>query len=245
MSTDSQEKVVQAKAQAPFDDARADLIMLSSDEVPVHFYVSKFILSVASPVFADMFNIPSPAPKPDEKFQVVVLTEDSEALDLSLRHIYPIRPPKVAELRQIRILAEFARKYQVDTLEDHVVHYLTDAVDHDPVGVYAIAVTYGYKSVGAKAVKLSLKLPFSRLQSSHVQYAPAELYGELLMYHAACGEAASAVTSERNWFPSLDKIDGFIIVKREPWNEEGCSSCYTRDFIRPPDEPINPKSPFR
>ena len=240
MSTDLEEKV----AQAPFDDARADLIILSSDEVPVHFYVSKFILSVASPVFADMINIPSPAPKPDEKSQVVVLTENSEALDLSLRHIYPIRQPKVAELRQMRILAEFARKYQVDTLEDHVVHYLTDAVDRNPVGVYVIAVTYGYKSVGAKAAKSSLKLPFSRLLSPQVQYAPAELYGELLMYHAACGEAASAVTSERNWIPFLDQINGFIIVKSELSNEEGCSSCYTRDFIRPTDEvePLNPKT---
>jgi hypothetical protein len=106
-------------AEALFDDAWTDLILRSSDCqcVPVHLYVSKFILSVASPVFGDMVSIPSPAPKPDDKIQVVSLTEDSEALDLSLRHIYPVRPPIVAELCQIRILAEFARKYQVDTLE--------------------------------------------------------------------------------------------------------------------------------
>ena len=154
--------------EALFDDAWADLILRSSDCVPVHFYVSKFILSVASPVFGDTVSIPSPAPKPDDKIQVVALTEDSEALDFSLRNISPVRPPIVAELRQIRILAEFARKYQVDTLEHRVVRYLTDA----------IAITYGYKSVGAKAAaKLSLKVPFSSLLSPQVQYAPAEPYG--------------------------------------------------------------------
>ena len=31
-------------AEALFDDARADLILRSSDYVSVHFYVSKFIL---------------------------------------------------------------------------------------------------------------------------------------------------------------------------------------------------------
>jgi hypothetical protein len=84
------------------------------------------------------------------------------------------------------------------------VRYLTDRD--------AIAITYGYKSVGAKAAKLSLKVPFSSFLSP-VQYAPAEPYGEFLMYHAACGEAASAVTSERNWFPSLDQTEDFILVK--------------------------------
>ena len=172
MSTNLEAKMVEAL----FDDAWADLILRSSDCVPVHFYVSKFILSVASPVFGDMVSIPSPAPKPDDKIQVVALTEDSEALDLSLRHIYPVRPPIVAELCQIRILAEFARKYQVDTLEHHVVRYLTDA----------IAITYGYKSVGAKAAKLSLKVPFSSLLSPQVQYATAEPYGNssCTMLHA-------------------------------------------------------------
>jgi hypothetical protein len=53
--------------------------------------------SVASPVFGDIDSIPSPAPKPDDKIQVLALREDSEALDLSLRHIYPVRPPIVAE----------------------------------------------------------------------------------------------------------------------------------------------------
>jgi hypothetical protein len=222
-------------AQAPFDDARADLILQSSGHEPVHFHVSKFILSMASPVFADMFGIPSPpASQSRDEIQVVPLSEDSETLDLSLRHIYPMRPPRVTQLRQTRILAEFARKYQVDALERHVTHYLADAIDHDPVGVCIIAFTYGYKSIGSKATKLSLKLPFSRLRSPHVQYAPAELYGELLMYHAACGEAASAITSERDWFSGLSNFHDFIVVGSEVHMDERDHDCLTQDFIRMP-----------
>ena len=45
-------------AKAPFDDLQADLILQSSDKV--HFRVFKPILSIASPIFKDMFSIPSP-----------------------------------------------------------------------------------------------------------------------------------------------------------------------------------------
>ncbi|KAH9992394.1 hypothetical protein BJV77DRAFT_1109915 [Russula vinacea] len=49
-------------AQAPFDDAQADVILQSSDQV--HFQVFKNILSLASPIFADTFSFPSPPSKP-------------------------------------------------------------------------------------------------------------------------------------------------------------------------------------
>jgi hypothetical protein len=42
-------------AEAPFDDAQADLHLQSSDDV--HFRVYKNILSLASPTFTDMLSI--------------------------------------------------------------------------------------------------------------------------------------------------------------------------------------------
>ena len=220
-------------AQAPFDDARADLILQSSGHEPVHFRVSKFILSVASPIFADMFNIPPPpaSQSPHDEIQVVPVSEDSETLDLSLRHIYPIWSPTVTQLSQMRILAEFAHKYQVDALEQDVSRYLMDAIDGDPIGVYVIAVSYGYKSVGKRAAQRSLKLPFSRLQSPHVQHAPAELYGELLMYHASCGEVAGAVASERSWFSSLGNARKFIHTSPGRVGANVCKECITCDTL--------------
>src|SRR5216683_4070571 len=156
-------------AQAPFDDVRADLILQSSEKELVHFRVSKFILSIASPIFADMLSIPSPVSQSSrDEVQVVTLSEDSETLDLSLRHIYPLRSPEVAELPQMRMVAEFAHKYQVDALEQDVSRHLMDAVDRDPIGVYVIAITYGYKSVREKAFRLSLKYAFGpRICNTH------------------------------------------------------------------------------
>lgn len=217
-------------AGAPFDDARADLILRSSDGVP--FRVFKIILSLASPVFADMFSIPCPASQQsDDQIPVVDLSEDSKDLDVALRHLYPVRSPDAITLRDTGILAEFAHKYQVDAFEKFVTRYLAENVEQDPVGVYAIAATYGYKGVGAKAARSCRRLPFSRLQSPYVRCATTELHADLLRYHAACGEAASAITSEREWFSSLGpnlNMDGKLSGRREGSHQ---CPCIMQDFI--------------
>jgi len=224
-------KSQETAAQAPFDDTRADLILRSSDGV--HFHVFKIILSLASPIFADMFSIPSPESRdsPDE-VQVVPVSERSGALDLALRHLYPIPIHDAVPLPDAGILAEFAHKYQVDALQKTITQYLTENVELDPVGVYVIAVTYGYKSIGARAARSCLNVPFSRLQSPCLQYATAEHHVELLNYHVACGDAASAVASGRTWFPLFDGQSGNLFTTG--YNNaggNGCSSCNTQDSI--------------
>jgi hypothetical protein len=131
-------------------------------------------------------------------------------------------------------LAEFAHKYQVDALQKTIMQYLTENVELDPVGVYVIAVAYGYKSIGAKAARSCLNVPFSRLQSPCLQYATAEHHAELLNYHVACGDAASAVASGRTWFPSFgDQLGNSQLFTTGHHNigGNGCPSCITQDSI--------------
>jgi hypothetical protein len=204
--------------------------------VPVHFHIFKIILSLASPIFADMFSIPSPpSKKPHDEVQVVPLSEHSTALDIALRHIYPVRSPlprKADTLHYASILAEFARKYQVEMLDQYIVRYLTDSLKRDPVGVYAIAVAYGYSDTGANAARSCLNLPFSDLESPYLRYATTEHILELLKYHVACGESASALTSSVvSWFPSIFE-DG--LHRHRDVIKVICASCNTldSDFIK-------------
>jgi hypothetical protein len=224
-------------AKAPFDDAKADLILRSSDEVPVHFRVFKIILSLASPVFADMFSIPSPSTpseKPHDEVQVVPLSEHSTALDIALRHIYPMRrtqPPEADNLHYAKILAEFARKYQVEVLDQFIIGYLTGSLERDPVGVYAIAVTYGYNDVGGNAARSCLNLPFYDLRSPYLPCATLEHILELLRYHVTCGEAASTLaSSDRSWLSSLVQANGDLRVSPEPGRMPACTQCTVTDF---------------
>jgi BTB/POZ domain len=235
-SQESPETLVQVKA--PFDHKQADIILRTSDGVD--FRVFKIILSLASPIFTDMFDIPQPTSefgRNNDELQVVTVSENSTVLDLCLRHLYPVPSPTTAGLWGAHILAEFARKYEVDALESVVARYLTDSIGDDSVGVYAIAVTYGLKSIAAKAARLSLKLPITRLRSPQLRCITAEPYGELIQYHATCGDAASAVASKREWFPAASLDSGsprgrFIWFSNynNPSNA-GCSSCATPDPV--------------
>ena len=230
----SNENLAQASswALAPFDDVHADIILRSSDQV--HFRVHKLILTLASPIFADTFSIPSPPSKtPDDEVQVVTLSEDSTTLDIALRHIYPVRTPKGDKLQYASILSEFARKYQMETWDELIAGYLTDSIERDPVGVYAIAVTYEYNDIGANAAQSCLNLPLSGLQSPYLRCAAAEHMFELVRYHVACAEAASALaSSDRTWLSSLgqNKIIGYIASQRGAyWS---CGSCSTTSIPR-------------
>ncbi|KAI9508196.1 hypothetical protein F5148DRAFT_1198873 [Russula earlei] len=186
-----------AAAQAPFDDARADIILQSSDGV--QFRVYKSLLSLASPIFADMFRIPSPtssSPNPDDERPVV-------HLDFFLRHLYPIGTLDEAAAvptRRVGGLAEFARKYRINALTKYITRYLMDNIELDPVDVYAMAIMYEFKDIWAKAALSCLNVPFSRLQSPYFPYIAREYHRELLRYHAACGEATSGLASELEWF---------------------------------------------
>jgi hypothetical protein len=225
-----QTKPPEQLADAPFDDAQADLILQSSDEVPMHFRVFKNVLSLASPIFADMFSIPSPPSEKPHEVQVVPLSERSIALDIALRHIYPMRraqPPEADNLLYARILAEFAQKYQVEVLDQFIIGYLAGSLACDPVGVYAIAVTYGYNDMGENAARSCLNLPFSDLRSPYLPCATLEHILELLRYHVACGEAASTLaSSDRSWISSL-------VQAGELCPERGgmCARCSMADLI--------------
>ncbi len=223
-------------AKAPFDDPRADLILRSSDSV--NFHVFKVILSLASSVFADMFTLPSPPASQNSSDEppVVPLPEDAETLDLALRHCYPIRSPEVVKLRDARILLEFARKYQVDLLEPSLTRFLTDTIERDPVGVYALAAAYECRDIAGKALRSSLTLPVYLLHSPELQYSTTEQYQALVHYHTLCGKVASAITMRRKWIPA----EGKLISTSPRKNDFGCSICIMPDIVQ---DQLSP-SPF-
>jgi hypothetical protein len=138
-----------------------------------------------------------------------------------------MRPPRGDPLHYASNLAEFARNHRVEVLDHFITGYLTDSVERDPAGVYAIAVTYGYDDIGKKAAQACLNFPFSRLRSPYLRCATAEHISELHMYHVECGEVASALaSSDRTCLLSLHK--GRIF---NPPQADGisCSKCYVVD----------------
>ncbi|KZP08741.1 hypothetical protein FIBSPDRAFT_1052241 [Athelia psychrophila] len=92
MSSDST-KLVNPISPVFFINSKANVIVRSSDDID--FYVSRYLLSYASPVFEGMFSIPSP-PNPEDSDEtkdglpVLKLAEDSRILERILLLCYPM-----------------------------------------------------------------------------------------------------------------------------------------------------------
>lgn len=103
------------KASWPFDDPNAEVILRSSDNVD--FRVFRCNLSLASPVFKDMFTLGAPVhgehPPNPSSLPVVPLSETGSALDTLLRLIYPLKTPKLDSVGDIKALVAAVVKYDL------------------------------------------------------------------------------------------------------------------------------------
>ncbi|KAJ6632316.1 hypothetical protein B0H10DRAFT_11862 [Mycena sp. CBHHK59/15] len=192
--------------QPPFDDLGADVILRSSDGVDFHVY--RVVLSLASPVFRDMFKLPQP--KDDPRVPIVSMWESALVLDRMLRFCYPGAEPVVDTLDQLREILEVALlKYDMQFIVPFGKRYLQAYILLDPVAVFAIACRHEWKDVALQAAKKSLRIPLRAFRIAppvHLKYITADRYHTLLQYHAECGKVAKAATSSLKWMAYSDEL---------------------------------------
>ena len=110
-----------AYATAPFDHAKADIVLCSSDNVD--FRVFKLFLSLASPVFETLFVIPQPVEESEgqeirDGLAVVPVAEDSKTLHALLHFCYPYTLADDPKLLQDALdVLNAAKKYSLDAIE--------------------------------------------------------------------------------------------------------------------------------
>ncbi|PSR86944.1 hypothetical protein PHLCEN_2v5292 [Hermanssonia centrifuga] len=141
-------------AKAPFDNVKADVILCTSDDV--QFYVWAIILAEASHVFRDMFSLPQPTTSSGTP--IIVLSEDSETLDVLLRLCYPVRDPSLTDLTMLGKVWEAARKYELDEGAEIIANAVRSFLSTRPLHVFAIACGLGVEEesrLAAEAWKAS------------------------------------------------------------------------------------------
>ncbi|KAJ7457486.1 hypothetical protein FB451DRAFT_1564285 [Mycena latifolia] len=201
---------------SPFANALgADAILRSSDGAD--FYVHRAILAFVSPVFRDMFTLPQPATEPE--IPVISVQENSSVLDRALRFFYPGEQPAIGMLDELREVIEvLISKYDVQCVipaaKQHLGKYMAD----QPLGVYAVALTYDWRDVAKEAAKHSLNLP---LRSQLGNKAPPGLdqitgaaYHNLLQYHHLCSTAASKSFQTLSWVAGGSSPDYWFCCNR-------------------------------
>lgn len=127
-------------AGAPFDcDPNADIVLRSSDDFG--FRVQKNILSLASPVFNDMFSLPQPAPVESDvpmrttalegPLPRIHLSETGPVINILLRYSYPGRDSHdMDDFDTVVAVRTAAEKYDMSfitaKLDDYIKLYRTN-----------------------------------------------------------------------------------------------------------------------
>lgn len=141
------------KASKPFDREDADFILRSGDKVD--FHVHRIILTLASPVFADMLSLPQPPDAAGTERPVVDVSEDSEALDVLLRVCYPEPVPDFPSLDLLHRVLGAAMKYEIHAAIVLAKNAMVQPrfMDESPLHVFVIACRLGLEDQAAAAAR--------------------------------------------------------------------------------------------
>jgi hypothetical protein len=137
----------------------ADVILRTSGGK--EFHAHKLVLSLASPVFRDMFSVPQP---PAESSQTLIDTvgvdDPPEALDLFLQIIYPITNPPISDVETLASILRIADKYDAKVAPDIHKNYLPSMRGNSPLQTYAILCVSGDEKEAEAVVR---RAPFASL----------------------------------------------------------------------------------
>ena len=211
----------------PFDipHRALDVALRSSDQV--YFHGLKMLLSIASPLFRDIFTLPQPTPtiiaqtasgisSMDETRlgrPVIAVTESSVVLQRLLELCYPKWAPEsdILQLGEIQEVLEAAHKYQMTQVLQTLGNTLTTQrfLDQDPFRVFAVACRYHLKTQVAAAARHTLRSPLSsRFYIPDLKYISAAVLQRLLDYHFKCvGAAQRVATAKEGKFPWITRDD--------------------------------------
>ncbi|KAH9000398.1 hypothetical protein EDB92DRAFT_1940134 [Lactarius akahatsu] len=189
----------------PFDDADADTILRSSDQVD--FYVYRVILSKASPFFKSMFSLPQPdsqAGVSEKQIPIISLTENSKTIAVLLASIHPTVAAKFVQFVPLDVMIDAlvaAKKYDMDVISHCLVQKfaMSKAMQDSPVEAFCLAYSHELGEAARVAAKASLKHRLSLDDiGDKLQYTNGPGLHQLWKFHHACSATAVEVVSNNH-----------------------------------------------
>ncbi|KAL1758196.1 hypothetical protein FB107DRAFT_288710 [Schizophyllum commune] len=203
----SGEKTRSRRAQAPFDDAEADVILRSSDGVD--FRVHKLLLSLVSTFFRDMFSLPHVGQGgPDDgdratggaQTPVVEVEENADLLEKFLRWCDPrCTPSPIATWEDVNALVMISIKYDAVSVSRRASEIVQGSalVAQSPLRAYALAVRSSNRTLAQRAAKKASRAGLDTWEVyEDTKHMPVLAYHRLLAYHLARGQRAVQMIEE-------------------------------------------------
>ena len=183
-----------------FDAEDADLILRAAD--CKEFRVHRCILSIASPVFRDMFAFPQPHDPTHQQLPHVDLPETAVTLDILLRYIYPIPSPKIEDFTILSNLLVSAEKYGAEGVTSRLRTILISShfLDLDPLRVYAIACRWSFFEEAKFASTLTVYVDLAKQGegcTEDMKYMSGLDYHRLLVLQRARKDTVQKLVAEQ------------------------------------------------
>ncbi|KAL1693564.1 hypothetical protein GGG16DRAFT_123167 [Schizophyllum commune] len=203
----SGEKTRSRRAQAPFDDAEADVILRSSDGVD--FRVHKLLLSLVSTFFRDMFSLPHVGQGgPDDgdratggaQTPVVEVEENADLVEKFLRWCDPrCTPSPIATWEDVNALVMISIKYDAVSVSRRASEIVQGSalVARSPLRAYALAFQSNNRTLAQRAAKKASRAGLNTWQvSEEMKHMSVLAYHRLLAYHLARSQRAVQIIEE-------------------------------------------------
>jgi len=142
------------------DAPDADIILRALGPPKRDFRVHKLVLSLASPVFKDMFSLPQPTSDNSRgsrvaELEIVEVMDPTNALEAVLRMIYPFAPPSFdGNLDTLVECLVITDKYDTKGVKSRLCGVLAQASHTQPLRVYAIACRFGFATLADSTSRL-------------------------------------------------------------------------------------------
>lgn len=238
-----------------FDVPDGDIILRALGPPSHDFRVHKLVLSLASPVFKDMFSLPQPTwggysgttPNPAGA-EIVEVTDPPYAMDFILRMIYPFTPPSfdvnLDTLVECLIIAD---KYNIRGAKAQLYHALARHSVAQPLRVYAIASRFGFGNIVDSAthqVLSAVHLPGVPDLPEDFKFVPATTYHKLVRHHASYLETVVEVIKNtplkskchhcRGWKSSAEEVYrlrlAHLVITGTPVEVQACFGAWVTEY---------------
>jgi hypothetical protein len=229
------------------DVPNADVILRVSGPPKRDFRVHKLILSLASPVFRDMFSLPQQTTSTSEDsnaIDVVQVTDQPHALAIVLKMIYPNPSPPLKTLDTLVECLVIADKYEMQG----PMSQLRDALSqvNSPLRVYATASRFGFSDLAASTFRdilTSVDLVGITQLPDDFKFIPATAYHILVKNRAHYLEAAVEVIKQTPPLPTCGDCRGgrfteevfrlrlaHLIMKGTPLEAPSCIGAWIKTY---------------
>ncbi|KAI6016151.1 hypothetical protein BKA83DRAFT_2048160 [Pisolithus microcarpus] len=237
-------------ALPPFDHVKADVILRSSDGVD--FRVFKLFLSLASPFFETLFDLPQPSEAANADMEikdglpVIPVSEGSKTLDSLLRFCYPCtlaEDPVIEDFREIINVLDAAKKYSLDAIQPAICKSLftPKILEANSLRCFAIACRARMQDECVLAAKYTLRGPLVPEWFEEIELITSAELLSLLAYHRKCSKAVVALKDNLSRvFPDVNLDHDYSCEERRrttPNRSDGCGGFIDSTFVDLLDRP--------